>query len=272
MAGNAPARPALVAGRSVFGEVERRVLEQYPVIGKDAALFLDIDGTLVGFADHPDAVEFPNSLRTLLAGLAEALGGAVALISGRSLDSVARLTAPLMLPVAGQHGAEWQTAGAVPGRLPAPSAHRAVRARMAALCAGRPDLRLEDKGLSMALHYQPTTPDVAVLAAVLSSLGGDAFELLQGRLVLELRPRGIHKGEAVARFMAEAPFRGRVPFYLGDDWTDEDGFAAVLERGGHAIRVGGFRDGTRAQAFLADPAAARQWLGESLDRLRAGAG
>jgi len=85
--------------------------------------------------------------------------------------------------------------------------------------------------------------------------------------VLELRPRGVNKGAALDRFMAAAPFAGRVPCYLGDDWTDEDGFEASLRQGGHAIRVGGVRAGSKAEAFLDDPAAARGWLLASLARL-----
>ncbi|HVJ52304.1 MAG TPA: trehalose-phosphatase [Aliidongia sp.] len=246
------------------------MLEQYPAIGRNTALFLDIDGTLVGFAEDPDKVDFPDSLRMLLAGFVEELDGAVALISGRALESVDRLAAPLRLPAAGQHGAEWRpTADAATIRVPAPDLPPAARLRLSGLVEGRDDLRLEDKGLSVALHYQPTTADVSSLALLMADLGGRDFELLKGRLVLELRPRGLHKGEAVARFLAMPPFQGRIPFFLGDDRTDEDGFATVRRHGGHAIRVGGSHVSSLAEYFLAGPEATRQWLGQSLDHLRA---
>ncbi len=237
------------------------------MLDRSTALFLDIDGTLAEFADDPDAVDFPDALRTLLLDLAAALGGAVALVSGRSLDSIARLTRDLALPMAGQHGAEWQFPGKAPVRLPIPQGLDTLRTQLAALAAGRPDLRLEDKGMSLALHYQPSTADEARLAESLEYMGGQGFELLRGRRVLELRPRGVHKGAALDRFMAAPPFAGRVPCYLGDDWTDEDGFEASLLQGGHAIRVGGVRAGSKAEAFLDDPAAARGWLQASLARL-----
>lgn len=240
------------------------------------AFFLDVDGTLLEHADHPQAVRAGSDLRVLLEGLTAAAGGAVALISGRSVEDIDRLFAPLRLPAAGQHGTERRSAGGAVQRR-APPLERLARAAadLVRLTAAHDGLVFENKGMTLALHYRQA-PQLHGLAeremrSAAAALG-DEFELQSGKFVFELKPSGKDKGSAIAEFMAEVPFAERVPVFLGDDLTDEYGFDVVNGFGGHSIKVG--LGESHARWRLADAAAVRRWLAayaEQCARLRAGA-
>jgi len=235
------------------------------------AFFLDIDGTLVEHAERPDAVHADPALVQLLAGLRAAAGGAVALISGRPVSFVDALFEPLRLPVAGLHGIERRDAL---GRLHShPASGKSLRhavSELATRAACHAGLLVEDKGLSLALHYrqapqlEATAREIA--AAVLDDLGGD-FEMMRGNMVFEIKPGGRDKGAAIEEFLAEAPFEGLIPAFVGDDVTDEFGFAVVNRRGGHSIKVGA--GDTAARWRLPDAAAVRAWLSGCVQDLHA---
>lgn len=244
-----------------------------PLLAPNSALFLDVDGTLIEFAPRPEDVRVPESLRDRLAGLQRALGGALALVSGRTLADVDRLFAPLKLAAAGQHGAEARLTPAGSARVfAAPQvALQAVLAALAPYLSAHPALRAEDKGLSIAFHYRGAEAQAAGLRAALAEAVAKqdaALQLLDGHLCFDLRSQAEHKGKVVERFMTVAPFAGCMPVYIGDAGTDEDGFAAALDLGGRAIRVGAPRP-TRATESLADPAALRDWLARSAQSLEA---
>lgn len=237
------------------------------------ALFLDIDGTLLDHVGHPGAVRVDHDLHELLANLHARLAGAVALVSGRALDDVLRLFAPLRLPAAGQHGVErLDASGRIHGHHPAGDALRAAARHIAAWSGDHPGLVFEDKGASLALHYRgaPRLGDEVrrLVGALAADLGG-AFELQEGKMVLEIKPAGRHKGSAVEEFMREPPFAGRNPVFIGDDLTDEHGFAVVNRLGGLSVKVG--PGPTVAQQRLADAAAVRHALGRMTGRSEAGA-
>jgi trehalose 6-phosphate phosphatase len=127
-------------------------------------------------------------------------------------------------------------------------------------------LVFEDKGASVALHYR-LAPQLARAAQSMVREAaeplGEAVEVQQGKMVVELKPAGCDKGKAIAQFMREAPFEGRVPVFLGDDVTDEYGFRVVNAMGGHAVKVG---EGPSVARWRIDnPAAARAWLRGWLD-------
>jgi trehalose 6-phosphate phosphatase len=233
-----------------------------PPPASDWALFLDIDGTLLTHAETPDAVYVDDALRALLEQLRSLCGGALALVSGRAVDDVDALFAPLVLPVAGQHGVERRDATGVHHQLPFPEEHlRQVAQRFAAFKARHPGIVFEDKGHSLALHYR-LAPQLerevrALVEHAVADLGGD-FELQAGKMVVELKPGGHDKGSAIETFMAEAPFAGRTPVFIGDDLTDEFGFTTVQRLGGHAVKVG--EGETVADWRLADVAGVRAWL------------
>ena len=228
------------------------------------ALFLDIDGTLVSFADTPRAARVDASLRSLLGDLAARTSGALAFVSGRSVACIDALFQPLRLPAAGLHGFERRGLDGLLRRHAPPPEVKLIAARTAlrALVALDPGLLLEDKGFLLALHYRRVPwLEERVLQAMGSIAAAAAPELVlqRGSYVVELRPSGHSKGSAVNEFLAEPPFFGRYPVYIGDDLTDEPAFESVNRAGGTSILVGG-REPTVAQACLPDSGAVRAWL------------
>ena len=210
---------------------------------RDWCLFLDVDGTLLDIAPTPDAVRVDPSLPGLLRAAHDALEGAVALISGRSLEQLDGLFAPARWTAAGQHGLERRDAA---GRV-----HRAhlgdsaaldeARRAMAAAAVAASGAVLEDKGFALALHYRLAPQFEQELRQRVDEIArrlGDAYHVQEGRRVLELKPSAATKADAIRAFMAERPFAGRRPIFVGDDLTDLDGFAAVEDLGGLSVAVG----------------------------------
>jgi trehalose 6-phosphate phosphatase len=242
-----------------------------PARGERWALFLDVDGCLVEFQPLPEMVRIPDPLLRTLSELHHVLGGALAFVSGRTLEQLDHLFAPLKLPSAGQYGMERRDAnGGMHGVIlpPAPTVE-IVRERSYELLTRFPGLKVEDKGYSVALHYRaaPHLGDAIARAAeaIVAPLDG-VYEVQPGALVQEIKPTTRSKGAAVRAFFAEAPFRGCTPVFLGDDFADESAFAAVNTLGGISIGVGVDRY-TQAEYALGGPAATRRWLGLALDAL-----
>jgi len=224
-------------------------------------LFLDVDGTLLEIAPTPDAVHVDSGLVELLERVQSALGGAVALVSGRSIATVDTLFAPLRWPVAGLHGLERRDAAGALHTAVARNAELAgVRRELAELAAHLPGVLLEDKGQSIALHYRAAPEHEPALRRAMRSLArrlGDEYHLLEGKMVLELKPSVATKAEAIRAYLGEPPFAGRRPIFVGDDVTDLDGFAAVDGAGGLSIAVG---DRVEARARLESPREVRALL------------
>jgi trehalose 6-phosphate phosphatase len=234
-----------------------------PTPGPDWALFLDVDGTLLEIAETPLAVAVPGEVVKLLARLHAALDGAVALVSGRSLATLDLLFRPLHLPAAGQHGLERRDArGDVSQRRVAVEALDRVRRRLSGIESEIPGALIEDKGDTIAIHYRlapEREPEVARRVRAEVPEGDADLEVLPGKKVFEVRPRGVGKDLVVDAFMREAPFSDRTPVFIGDDRTDEDGFAAVNRLGGHSIRVGG--EGASAARYRVESTTeVRAWL------------
>jgi trehalose 6-phosphate phosphatase len=229
------------------------------------AYFLDVDGTLIDFADSPGGAHVDDALLGLVARLHHACGGALALVSGRTLADLEQRLGSVRIPLAGQHGLERRdAAGRRHAHATPPAAKRELRHRLDALVARHPGLLLEDKGLTLALHYRRAPALAAWLHRLLAGwvATADGLQLQKGKRVLEIKPTGFDKGSAIAEFMAEAPFRGRAPVFIGDDVTDEHGFARVNLLDGHSIKVGAGR--TAARYRLPDVAAVRGWLAGAL--------
>jgi len=209
------------------------------ILCPSCALFLDFDGTLVDLAPQPDAVIVPSGLVSTLEALNKYLHGAVALISGRPIEQIDSFLHPLRLAVAGVHGTERRRSD---GEVSLLSTHplQLVEETALALKAQHPLLRVENKRGSVALHYRQA-PELeplclrAMQAAVEESPG---LALLRGKMVVEAKPGGASKGHAIEAFLHEAPFLGRSPVFIGDDATDEVGFATVQRLRGLGIKVG----------------------------------
>ena len=232
----------------------------------ECAFFLDVDGTLLEIADTPSAVRVDMELLELIGRLSRVSGGALALISGRSISDLEELLGAQRIPLAGQHGLERRDAA---GRLwihaAPPAAKCSFKEALAPVLARHPGLLLDDKGLTLALHYR-LAPHLAAYAhrlmARLMGEAGGGLELQKGKRVIEIKPAGIDKGTAVAEYLAESPFRGRHPVFIGDDLNDEHGFAEVNRVGGISIKVG--PGASCARYRLPHVAAVRQWLNEAL--------
>jgi trehalose 6-phosphate phosphatase len=228
------------------------------------ALFADLDGTLAPLAQTPCAVGPDPDRRRLLEGLIDVLGGRLAVISGRSMEDLDRVLEGRVVALGAVHGLVRRTAAGVVEQPPTagrvPEAVTAFRA----LAKADSGLLVEDKGAAVALHYR-LSPQAAEACRELAERLAAALDLevQEGDHVVELRAHGPDKGGAIRAFMAEPPFAGHTPVFLGDDLTDEAGFAVVQEMGGWTIIVGERRP-TLAQYALADVPAAHAWLEQLL--------
>jgi trehalose 6-phosphate phosphatase len=240
-----------------------------PLLQADAALFLDFDGTLAAFAPHPDGVTVDESLPALLSGLRERLGGAVALVTGRSLASLDALIAPDRYPGAGVHGLELRRRAGhtIPGSAMPAIAALAQKLRMR--FSDDPRVVIEDKGLAVALHYRRARARAdECIAAMREFVEGTDLQVITGHAVIEARPPGTDKGGAVRKLAAEPPFADRLPVFVGDDATDEDGFRAASELGGYGIKIG---SGVTIARYRMDTVEdVHEWLRESLGALAPG--
>ena len=232
-----------------------------PHIGPSTALFLDLDGTLIDFAPTPDAVVIPSGLTASLETLRHRLGGALAIITGRPVEQVdALLGEATPHVVAGEHGgAIRHSPGGVLERGDHPVVPAPWLAEAEAIVARLPGTLLERKARGVTLHFRGAPaagPALRQLAdALLAAL--PSHELLAGSMVWEVRPRGVHKGNALRALMARQPFLGRTPFFIGDDVTDEDAIRAARAMGGIGLRV---------DAAFGGPPDVRDWLAREAAR------
>jgi len=235
------------------------------------AYFLDVDGTLIAIAETPDAVRVDRALIELLTRLHDKCGGAMALVSGRAVGDVERHLGGLRVPIIGQHGLERRDAqGQVHIHAAPPAAMERIREALSSIAARHPGLLLEDKGLALALHYRLAPRLASYANRVVAQLAQEAeagMEVQRGKRVAEIKPAGFDKGSAVLETLGEPPFRGRRPVYIGDDLTDEHGFARVNGLDGISIKVGAGK--TCARFHLADTRAVRAWLGNAAGGIHA---
>ena len=226
-------------------------------LGRGDALFLDFDGTLAELGPDPDAIVLPPSTHDALGRLARRLGGALALISGRDLRDLAART-PSDVWRAGGHGLEVAAPGAALPPAPAPPPDAALTLLRAA--ARIPGVRLEIKGPVAALHYRaaPLAETACRAAATASAASVEGYVAQTGKMVVEIKPEGAHKGRTLRLMAAVAPFADRRAIMIGDDATDEDAILAVQEIGGVGVKVGAGDSAARLRA--PDPAAVRAWI------------
>jgi len=247
-------------------------LQGLPRYDRGWALFLDVDGTLLDFAGRPEAVVVPPSLSQDLQRIYRFNDGAVALVSGRHVSDLDRLFGPVRYPAAGQHGLERRDASGNTrilddGALGILASASGLRDQM----RGLQGVYVEHKGLTIAVHYR-LAPHLRervaeVTRSLLAELGNE-FKLIDGNMVFEICPRAKDKGVAISEFMREAPFVGRLPVFVGDDTTDEDGFALINRLNGLSMKVG--TGVSVARWRVADPSSVREWLAAYADYLARG--
>jgi trehalose 6-phosphate phosphatase len=227
------------------------------------ALFLDVDGTLLEIAATPERVRVPASLRNTLQLNFKREQGALALLSGRSLEDLDELFSPCVFPASGKHGLEVRLSS---GKVVRPEIDPSVldRARhwLGILRNDHRGLLLEDKGVALAMHYRlapQLAPEVEVVMNEMAVELGEAFVVRPGKCVYELMPRGFDERSSIQLLMKEREFARRTPVFVGDDPTDEVGFQAVNEMGGHTIRVGNLEE-TAAQYRFGSVSTVVAWL------------
>jgi trehalose 6-phosphate phosphatase len=238
----------------------RDALPPVPSPPSDWSLFLDLDGTLCPLVDDPGQVRLSAAQGRLLTRLHELLGGALCVLSGRSLADLERIFRGLPVHLVGAHGAE--VADLPPLDMVAASAElRRLQAPLAELLRGHDGVWLEDKGQALAVHYRLRPELGDALAGRMHALAADAtgLRLLHGNHVIELLPRTVSKGEALRAAMRQPPFAGRTPVAVGDDVTDEDAFVAAQALDGFGVQVGS-RQPSGARYRLPCVVLANSWL------------
>ncbi len=240
---------------------DHAALQATPLPDRPWCLFLDVDGTLLELAHTPGAVVVDHDLLALLGTLRDAAGGALALVSGRTIADLDRLFGVLALPAAGLHGCQRRDSAGTLHVAPIVCDQLvALRLGLQDLVVRYDGLMLEDKGAGLALHFQGAPELEHMLRAQAALLAGPLvpeFTLLDGHCVIEVKPAAHTKDSAVTSFMREPPFAGRVPIFIGDDQTDYGGFAAVRRFHGLAIAVG---PRVKSERWLPGPRAVRDWL------------
>jgi len=206
------------------------------------AFFFDFDGTLCALAPSPDAVVVSPRVPVLLNKLVASNDAAVAIVSGRPIADIDKFLTPLHLPVAGSHGAEFRDVdGSVEQVGFGDPRLEHMRASLQTLVSAHPGLLLEMKSAGLAVHYRAAPQHAAAVEAATQQAvaeQGGAFVLQPGKMVFEIKPKGVDKGRAIRRYMEAAPFAGKMPVFVGDDLTDEKGFAVIDELGGLAVKIG----------------------------------
>ena len=231
------------------------------------ALFLDVDGTLLGFKDRPEDVVADEALRDTLVRLRAKTGGALALVSGRTLSDLDRIMAPLVFTAGATHGADMRWPD---GRSEAMGAEALAQVRpvVEAFVAARKGLRLEDKGAALAVHFRQVPAREDEVGQYLdTAVAGHDLMIQRGKMVAEVKSSLSSKGKAIEQLMGIDPFAGRVAMFIGDDLTDEHGFASINALDGISIKVGSPHEKTIARFRLDDVPAVRVLLHEmSLER------
>ena len=226
----------------------------------DAALFLDFDGTLVELAETPDSIRVSPDLGPLLERLRRRLDGRIAIVSGRSLADLERHVPASGIAFSGSHGLELQFADGTTLPLSVPIGLDDVRDKVARFAAGTDGLLVEEKPAGIALHYRLAPGHGERAGDFIDGLAAErGWAVQRGNMVVELRPSGATKGDALRAFMTEPKFLHTRPVFVGDDLTDEHGFEAAAALGGAGILVGPERE-SAARYRLASVPAVAQWL------------
>jgi trehalose 6-phosphate phosphatase len=229
---------------------------EIPKPNRHWALFLDLDGTLLDIADTPNAIVIPQMLVPSLVVVAAWLDGALAIVSGRTLQNIDDILSPMVLPCAGEHGAIFRLPdGTIKRADPVCAVPAAWKSHIESVAKRWTGVAVESKDFNITVHFRQAPERRDGIRELLWHTIQDntaGFEILSAHMAYELRHRSLTKGSAVSTFMHREPFAGRIPVFVGDDVTDEDGFRVATELGGMGLRV--------ADAFDGRPANVRAWL------------
>ena len=234
----------------------------------ETAILLDVDGTLLDLMPTPREVWVPPGLAKTLNRLLVRTNGALALVSGRSLNDIDLIFAPDQFPAVGGHGAEMRIEpDSESVAAHAPPLDKELKRRLAAIAKLSPGILLEDKGYSLALHYRLAPHAEKAIYAAVSLIRADLpnapIEVLPGKCVCEIKHSGFTKATGVRELMTREPFKGRRPLFIGDDVTDETVFAIMPDFDGLAFSVG--RRAKGVAGHFDAPSDVREFLTHLLD-------
>lgn len=245
--------------------VVRNPLRAPPPLSPDAAVLLDFDGTLVELAGKPDTVVVDEALKALLRDLIARLSGRIAIVSGRSIAQLGSFLGDIAneISLIGSHGAETRHLSAVLADEARPMVLDHAAALFRGVFGARSGIVIEEKTLGVAIHYR-LAPAAGLEARLLATTFARerGLGVQEGKMMVEVRLPGQDKGGAITELLHEVRFAGHMPFFVGDDLTDESGFAACEVQGGAGILVGPRRP-TAARFYLEDVASVRRWLAQS---------
>jgi len=249
-----------VSPKLIASELAQRLTEY--------AILLDIDGTLLDLAPTPREVWVPPDLNETLSRLRDKTSGALALVSGRSLNDIDLIFAPEQFPAVGGHGAEMRISiDSEAVATHAPPMDKELKRRLAAIAKLSPGILLEDKGYSLALHYRLAPHAEKAIYEAVSLIRNERpnapFEVLPGKCVCEIKQVGFDKATGVRELMSHEPFRGRRPLFIGDDVTDESVFVIMPDLDGLAFSVGRRAEGVAGH--FDEPRDVRAWLARLVD-------
>jgi trehalose 6-phosphate phosphatase len=260
-----PPLPSEISGKQSEAEV---LPEKFANRLGEVAVLLDIDGTLLDLAPTPREVWVPPGLAKTLNRLLEKTSGALALVSGRSLNDIDLIFAPDQFPAVGGHGAEMRlsTDGEAVATQ-APPMDKELKRRLAAIAKLSPGILLEDKGYSLALHYRLAPHAEKAIYEAVSLIRADLpnapIEVMPGKCVCEIKHSGFNKASGVIELMTHDPFKGRQPIFIGDDVTDESVFAIMSDLDGLAFSVG--RRAKGVAGHFDEPCDVREWLAHLIE-------
>src|SRR3954468_22271234 len=252
-------KPERIASSELAGRLE------------EFAVLLDIDGTLLDLAPTPREVWVPPGLSKTLNRLLMRTAGALALVSGRSLNDIDLIFAPEQFPGVGGHGAEMRVSlDSESVASHAPPMDKELKMRLAAIAKLSPGILLEDKGYSLALHYRLAPHAEKAIYEAVSLIRADLpnapIEVLPGKFVCEIKHSGFTKATGVRELMKHEPFKGRRPIFIGDDVTDETVFAIMPDMKGLSFSVG--RRAIGVDGHFDAPSDVRTFLARLLDDTR----
>jgi trehalose 6-phosphate phosphatase len=244
----------------------------FPILSRagPTALFLDVDGTLLDLAPSPTQVVVPAGLIDVIASLERNLGGALALVSGRTIADLDDLFQPLRLRASGVHGAEMrlEPSALTPTVTGAGPLSSDLWVSLIEALKAFPGTLAENKRYSFTIHYRAAPTLGPLLLTKLRELVNERqteLEIIEAHFAFEIKGPNFDKGSAIEKFLECAPFAGRAPIFVGDDWTDESGFAAVERWGGTAYSVGQVRP--HVNGVFSGPGAVREWLGQAAQEM-----
>lgn len=209
-------------------------------LDKNYCLFLDIDGTLAPFQINPEHSFIPQTTLDVIKKITK-LNIPVIAVTGRDVDTASKLLYPIEVPIAGLHGLDiyFDSRNYIRPDLSSIN-FKKLKQDITKNCDKHPELLIEDKGYSIALHYRknPNLENNAINIMQRINLNYPQLKINRGKFVIELIPNQADKGRAIETILNHLDLPAVLPIFIGDDLTDESGFTYINQQSGLSIKVG----------------------------------